>query len=141
MKWMGWSLVCEHNEDGVVVRWCNNINTTEVEYTNKTRWWNKMVTSTSYNECFHCSLFNISSWFDYSSSWSVCAGWYLSKFSRILLSLSTSPGSVADVLCLVYSLVSMLLSMSFSVLTKFETILIRWRLFLRITLSLLFINV
>ena len=141
MKWMGWSLVCEHNEDGVVVRWCNNINTTEVEYTNKTRWWNKMVTSTSYNECFHCSLFNISSWFDYSSSWSVCASWYLSKFSRILLSLSTSSGSVADVLCLVYSLVSMLLSMSFSVLTKFETILIRWRLFLRITLSLLFINV
>ena len=35
----------------------------------------------------------------------------------------------------------MLLSMSFSVLTKFETIFMRWRLFLRITLSLLFNNV
>ena len=40
MKWMGWTLVCKHNKDGVVLRWCYNINTTEVEYTNT----NKMST-------------------------------------------------------------------------------------------------
>ena len=36
---MGWTLVCEHTKDGVVERLCNNINTTELEYTNI----NKMI--------------------------------------------------------------------------------------------------
>ena len=34
MKLTGWTLVCEHNKDGVVIRSFNNINTTETEYTN-----------------------------------------------------------------------------------------------------------
>ena len=27
---MGWSLVCEHNKDGVVVRWCINTNAIKI---------------------------------------------------------------------------------------------------------------
>ena len=55
---------------------------------------------------------------------------------------STTLGSVADVLCIVFGSVSMLLlvSLSFSVLTKFESIFMRWHLLLRITLSLPFNN-
>ena len=30
---MGWTFVFEHNKDVVVVRYCNNINTSKVEYT------------------------------------------------------------------------------------------------------------
>ena len=44
MKLMGWTLVCEHNRDGAVVRQCNNMTSTEVEYTNK----NKIVEQDGY---------------------------------------------------------------------------------------------
>ena len=39
MRWImvgeiiGWTLVCKHNKDGMVARWCNNVNITKVEYT------------------------------------------------------------------------------------------------------------
>ena len=56
---------------------------------------------------------------------------------------SSSSGVVADVLCLVFGSVRMSLSISssFSILTKFESIFMRWLLFLGITLSLSFNNV
>lgn len=48
------TLVCEINKDGVVVRSCNNISTTEVEYTNK----NKMVEQDGYI-CLRGSVFTV----------------------------------------------------------------------------------
>ena len=41
---IGLTFVCEHNKDGVVVRYCENMNTTEVEYTST----NKIVEPDGY---------------------------------------------------------------------------------------------
>ena len=43
MNWIGWTLFCEHNKYGVVVRQCDNINTTEVEYTHKQDGWTRLL--------------------------------------------------------------------------------------------------
>ena len=44
MKLRGWTFVCEHNKDGVVMRSFNNINSTETEYTNTNKMMKQDVT-------------------------------------------------------------------------------------------------
>ena len=64
-------------------------------------------------------------WFDYSSSWSSCIDRSFSKFSGILSKFTHFPrfnywlafGSIS---------MSLAISMSFSVLTNFESTLMRW---------------
>ena len=43
---MVWTLVCASNKDGVLVRYCNKINATEVEYINTS----KIVEQDDYTE-------------------------------------------------------------------------------------------
>ena len=138
MKWMGWTLVCKHNKDGVVLRWCYNINTTEVEYTNT----NKMSTHNI------LLLQLISSLYPTHHIEMVRLLFFLIELcSLIFLEVqwhspeAHPPLQVQLLTCYILFgsvSLSLFISLSFSVLIKFEPIFMRWRLFLRIALSLSF---
>ena len=104
-------------------------------------WW-LHITSSFRNQYFHCYLFTISRWFDYSSSWLICVAWCFSKFGHILSWFAhfSRFNCWRAMSCFWFDFYVIVHIIVISVLKKSESIFMRWHLFLGITLSLSFNN-